>query len=324
MSRFVDGRQSLRSSMPRAPSRREPNGFRSSTLDGARASDGSRRDARENAMLFVVPPARTAASSSLTAVEAIEKELRCSSSCATSPCRRGILAIESFSLSAGYKLLARPMRRDERAHLATPPRYLERLHYAPLLTPARRPTRRRHPSPPDPAPHPDEAPVHIIHLPPDTVPRHHDRQSRARGLTRQGVASEDHSSAPEILRRRAWTTCESSAEERRTGKHFVAAHERRSPSLRSSGLPRAPKSLWKHRRDPRERTLSSSPTSVPTVFHRQLRCSCCCPCRSASGLVAVACFTSCMERSAWPGASRLSAFICGCCLLFALSAFICG
>jgi hypothetical protein len=41
---------------------------------------------------------------------------------------------------------------------------------APLPDPWPAPDPTPYPSKPDPTPHPDEAPVHIINLPPDTIP----------------------------------------------------------------------------------------------------------------------------------------------------------
>jgi hypothetical protein len=41
---------------------------------------------------------------------------------------------------------------------------------APLPDPWPAPDPTPYPSKPDPTPHPDEAPVHIVNLPPDTIP----------------------------------------------------------------------------------------------------------------------------------------------------------
>jgi hypothetical protein len=41
---------------------------------------------------------------------------------------------------------------------------------APLPDPWPAPDRTPHPEKPDPTPHPDDAPVHIVNLPPDTIP----------------------------------------------------------------------------------------------------------------------------------------------------------
>jgi hypothetical protein len=41
---------------------------------------------------------------------------------------------------------------------------------APLPDPWPAPDPTPHPDKPDPTPHPDEAPVHIVNLPPDTIP----------------------------------------------------------------------------------------------------------------------------------------------------------